>query len=121
MSLLAGFINSDGGILLIGVSDDGTISGLDDEIKKFHKDSDDKLLLHFKNITASRIGEAFYPCFNSKLIKVKDKKILAVHCLKSDKPCFVDNEQFFVRTNPATDNLTGRKMYDYIETHFKNS
>ncbi len=110
LKTIAGFINSDGGTLLIGVSDNGTISGLNDELKAFHKDNNDKLLLHFKNIIYSKIGAEFYPYFNSRLINIQNKKILVVDCKKSDDPCLLDGQDFYVRTNPATDKLTGKEM-----------
>ena len=46
------FMNSDGGILLLGVNDRGDIVGLEPD--KF--ENEDKCLLHFKNLINQHIG-----------------------------------------------------------------
>jgi hypothetical protein len=56
---IAGFMNTDGGDLLIGVCDDGTIRGIDEEIDKLYK-SDDRFLLHFKRWISNQKVEKKY-------------------------------------------------------------
>ena len=73
LKTLVAFLNSDGGILLVGVGDDETIVGINVEIKKFHKDSLDNFLKHFKNNLKSRIGEAFYPFINYRILDVEGR------------------------------------------------
>ena len=43
-------------VVVVGVADNGEINGIDEEIEKFHK-SDDKFLLHFKNIFKKNCGK----------------------------------------------------------------
>jgi Putative DNA-binding domain len=115
---IVAFLNTDGGKLLIGVSDDGQILGLNTEIGKFHKNLD-KFLLHWKNLLKDRIGAHYYPFIEYRIIKVDDKQVLFVQCKRSRKACFLDEKDFYVRTNPATDKLEGTRMQDYIDIHFK--
>ena len=75
---IAGLMNTVGGDLLIGVADNGEVKGIDEEIEKFHK-SDDKFLLHFKNIFKKKIGESFSPYIETD-IKVEDRKSVS-RCL----------------------------------------
>jgi len=116
---VAAFLNSDGGTLLVGVHDSGEITGNEEEIDKFFK-SKDKFLLHVKNRIKTRIGEQFYPFINHKLVDVNQKCILVVDCEPSSEEVFVDEKDFYVRTNPATDRLEGRKLTDYIKHRFKH-
>ena len=116
---VAAFLNSNGGILLIGVDDSGAICGVDEEAGKFHK-SRDKFLLHFKNQIKDRIGEQWYPFIDQKLVPVGDKIILSVECLQSKSEVYVDQKDFYVRTNPATDKLEGPKLVAYIRNHFEH-
>lgn len=118
LKTVVAFLNSDGGTLLVGVSDESRINGVDFEIKKYHKNNPDKFLLHFKNLLRSKIGEAFYPLISYDLIKVEGRRVLLVVCRASDRPCFMDDKIFYVRTNPATDKLEGTKQYEYIKTRF---
>ena len=57
LKTIVAFLNTEGGTLLIGVSDDGSIPGISAEILKLHKNTD-KLLLHLKNLLKDRIGES---------------------------------------------------------------
>lgn len=121
LKTIAAFMNTDGGTLLVGISDDGGTPGLQRELERFYRNSNDRLLLHFKTIFKERIGEIFYPYMDSFIVRISGMQILAITCRRSNEACFVDGDDFFVRTNPATDQLKGRKMVKYIDTRFKNS
>ena len=116
---VAAFLNSDGGTLLVGVHDSGEITGNEVEIEKFFKSSD-KFLLHVKNRIKTRIGEQFYPFINQHLVSVEGRLVLMIECDPSPDEVFVDEKDFYVRTNPATDKLEGRKLSDYIKHRFKH-
>jgi len=115
---IAGFLNSTGGNLLCGISDGGDIVGLNEEISSFYKSSD-AFLLHVKNVVKQRIGTEFYPFVNFKLHNLDNSFILEFTCIESTSPVFVDEVDFYVRTNPATDKLEGRKLHEYITNKFK--
>lgn len=115
---LVALLNTDGGTLLIGISDEGRVLGIGEEVRKFHK-SNDKFLLHFKNQLKERIGEQFYPFINQRLVTVLGTHVLMIECNKSSIPCYLDENHFYVRTNPATDKLEGPKLVAYIQNHFK--
>lgn len=118
LKTIAAFLNSDGGFLLVGVNDNGSIVGLDREIDKFHNGSKDKFLLHFKNNLKSRIGEEFYPYINQKILVSGGLPVLLVECKKSASGCFLDGKDFYVRTNPSTDKLEGARLISYIKNNF---
>jgi len=111
---IVGFLNADGGTLLIGVSDDSEIIGIEDDYYR----TDDNYLLNFKNAINSKIGSEFYPLIEYDLFTVFGKLILKVECEKSSEPCFYEDREFFVRTNPATDKLEGKKQREYIKRRF---
>jgi hypothetical protein len=118
LKTVAAFLNTDGGVLLVGVSDDRKLIGVDVEIKKFHKNNIDKFLLHLKNIIRTRIGEEYYDYIEYRLVVVEDKNILLVECKPSPSGCFLDKKDFYVRTNPATDKLEGPTLIEYVKNHF---
>jgi len=119
LKTIVGFLNTDGGDLLVGVKDSSELYGIEHEIEKFHHNSKDKFLLHFKNLLKTRIGEEFYPFIDPHLIKIDGKWILRVKCEPADSPCYLDKKEFYVRTNPATDKLEGPQLVMYINRHFK--
>lgn len=118
---VAAFLNSDGGELFIGVTDEGDVSGVQGEVDSLFAGSFDRYLQHFKSLLKDQIGEQFYPLINYKRVDLKGGSILHVRCERSSFEVFVEGTDFYVRTNPATDKLEGRKMIDYIRQRFKGS
>jgi hypothetical protein len=114
---IAAFMNSASGTLIIGVDDSGEVHGVDHEITKFYKTHDD-YLLKFRNMVKERIGGQSYDFIDYRLVKISDKHVLLVECMESPIPIYVDDNDFYVRTNPATDKLDGPKMVTYITNHF---
>ena len=115
LKTIVGFLNADGGTLLIGVSDKGEVKGVDNDFF----DSSDKYKLNFKNAIQSKIGKEFYSLIDYDLFNIAGCHILKVDCKKSSKPCYYEEDDFFVRTNPATDLLKGRERDEYIKMRFK--
>ena len=72
LKTICGFLNYKGGTLLIGVSDEGEIIGLSEEIELFHKNTVDNLLKHFKNKITHRI-KGFDDFISYKAITIKNK------------------------------------------------
>lgn len=118
LKTVVAFLNTEGGTLLIGVADNGQISGIDIDISKLHKNNNDKFLRHFKSLLKDKIGAEFYPFIDYELIDINHKNILRVKCKQSNDPCFLDSKEFYVRTNPATDKLQGPKLVEYIKNRF---
>jgi len=115
---LAGFMNSDGGILLVGVNDEGELLDLNND----GFNSNDDILKHVKNLIKRDFGPEFYDLINYKVVDVEDKRVLYFECKASKKPVFLGKEEeFYVRTTPATDKLSGKKVYEYIQNHFGGS
>jgi hypothetical protein len=119
LKTIAAFLNSDGGDLLIGISDDGEIKGIENELNKFDKDSIDNFLKRFRNNLVKYFGKGIYPLIDQKIVNVDGKIIFQITCIPTSDPVFMDEDKFFVRTNPATDSLTGKKQYEYIENRKK--
>jgi len=118
LKTIVAFLNTEGGALLLGVADNGDVTGIDSEIDKFHKSNTDRFLLHLKNIIKTRIGEEFYPYIEYNLVAVGNKTVLFIKCKESKSPCYLDSAEFYVRTNPATDKLEGPKLVQYVQNHF---
>lgn len=117
LKTIVAFLNTNGGVLLVGVTDAGDIPGIRYEVEKFHK-STDAFLLHFKNQLKQRVGEQNYPYINHRLVNLGDANVLMVDCKPAMSPCYLDGKEFYVRTNPATDKLEGPKLVEYVQNHF---
>lgn len=80
---LVAFANAAGGLLLIGVSDDGTVNGVE-------KAAIEKLTQLVSNVASQRINPLIYPL--SDALKIDDKIVFTVQVLNgNDKPYFTKN------------------------------
>jgi len=118
---IAGFLNSKGGELLVGVRDDGEILGVDKEIEKWNKNSSDAFLLYFLNkLKKPDLFGSFLDQIRYEIVNVDSKNVLYVKCTKSKTPCFIKNngkDAFYVRKNPGTIELLGRELHQYTQSH----
>lgn len=112
---IVGFLNADGGTLLIGIADNGEIKGVEGDFFT----TTDKYKLNFKNAINSKIGPEFYSLIDYDLFNIAGHHVLRVDCKASSAPCFYDQKEFFVRTNPATDKLEGKQQVEYIKERFR--
>ncbi|EAQ54716.1 N-6 DNA methylase [Vibrio sp. MED222] len=121
LKTLSAFMNTHGGTLLIGVTDRGAISGVNDEINEIHKGSEDSFLKFFKDKFNNRVGANFHKNIHFKFIEFDNKTVIEVDCETSATPCFIDETEFYIRTPASSDTLVGKKLIDYVNTHFKGN
>jgi hypothetical protein len=117
LKTIAGFLNSDGGRLLVGVDDAGTPIGLDRD----GFPSEDKMILHLTNLIRDQMGAQNMMSIKPGFDNYRDARVLVVDCKKGRGPAYVRDgqmEHFFIRTGAATVELTGNKMQDYIKHRF---
>lgn len=118
LKTLNAFLNTDGGTLLIGVSDDGSITG----IEKDGFQNNDKFYQHFSNLIKNHLGNEYLPFIHSNIIQINKKNIMKIDCRPSDKAAFIkinNDEDFYVRSGAASIKLIGNKLINYVNTKFK--
>jgi hypothetical protein len=119
LKTIAGFLNSKGGTLLIGVSDDKEALGL--SVDGF--ENDDKLHLHLVNLLNDRIGSHWTVYLHPRFEDHEGKRMLAIDCLPSRVPIYVKDGQtqrFYVRAGNSTSELQGSQAQDYIKLRFRS-
>jgi hypothetical protein len=118
LKTLCGFMNTDGGVLLVGVDDDGLIVGVDREMKMLYKSSRDEYFKKIRNLVDANLGIENSSFIDWKLHDVDEKSVLRFEVRQSTRPVFLKKNEFYIRTNPATDKLDGEEMITYIRQHF---
>jgi DNA-binding response OmpR family regulator len=114
---LVGFLNTNGGHMLIGVNDDG---GLIDIVKTDRFPNEDKTLLNVNNLIKSHIGLEYSPFINTECFQFEDKSIIVIFCKRSTTPAFLelnDEENFFIRLGPSSRKLSTRATIEYLKAH----
>ena len=94
---IAGFANKNGGILYLGVSDSGTISGLENDfdVMQVNADGFERVIRDFIKNAFNRRGErandSIFDCIDRpKMIKLNGKSIYKISVKRSvEKPCIV--------------------------------
>lgn len=121
LKTVVAFLNTDGGTLLVGVADDGSIPGIENELAKSFKGSTDHMLLHLRNRIEKWIGREFYTDIDYRVVQVANSPVLQIKCKPASKECFLKGDQFFVRTNPASEELKGPGLVSYLKRRFGGS
>lgn len=117
LKTIAGFLNSKGGQLIIGVEDDGSIFGLENDYKAIGNGDRDKFENHLVQLIKTAIGVEYLKYIRFTFESINSKDVCLVTVVSSNKPAYLKykgNEEFFVRTGNNTSPLSIKEAQDYI-------
>lgn len=124
LKVICSFLNTEGGTLLIGVSDEGELKGMNHEIKKHHKDKFDSFKLFFAKKLDNRLGKEFLDLIDFEFVAINPScHVLEVKCSKieGDTGCYLDGTDFYVRRHPYTEKIEGKDLVDYFRKRFSKA
>ena len=113
LKTVAAFLNSAGGVLLVGVDDDGNPVGCESD----QFDNEDKLLLHWNGLIKTFVGVETMSSLRSMFREIGGKRVLVVQCLISSEPVFFRRDQeemFFIRTGNGSQPLKPSEIVAYL-------
>ena len=112
---VASFLNTRGGILLLGVADDRTIKGVEREFEAVNKRKRDwdGYVLFLRGGIGSALGEDCLPLLDIKAVQLDDHIICRIEVQHSATPRFFKGV-LPVRDSAATQDLKERDMFSYI-------
>lgn len=120
---VAGFLNADGGTLLIGVADDGTIVGLVPDFSLVKRADADRYELWLRDLLSTTLGQnaAALAVIDFAPVEVDGEAtfVCRISCPNSPRPIFLEpagNErsEFWLRSGNSTRQLTLENAIDYI-------
>jgi len=117
LKTIAGFLNSRGGTLVIGVADNGEPVGI--EVDGFP--NEDKMVLHLDNLVRSRLGAQFGMYVHPRFEDYQGQRVLAVECWPARSPVYVkdaNTEHFYIRAGASTSELPVSQVQEYIKQRF---
>ncbi len=118
MKTIAGFLNTNGGILTVGVADGGTPLGI--EADGFG--NEDKMSLHLVNLIKDRIGPTRMQFIHARFEDYENCRVMVIECSKARTAVFVKDgniERFYIRTGPSTTELSASQTQEYIQQRYK--
>ncbi len=120
---IAGFMNADGGTLLIGVNDNGKVTGLIKDYATLAKNNRDGFENHLNNLVKTMMGVKFANYMHSRFDYFDGNECCIVSVDPSHKPAYVHNsdgkEEFFVRMGNSTQPFSMSEAEEYIKTRWK--
>jgi hypothetical protein len=114
---ICSFANSEGGTLIIGVNDDGEVTGLERDFKLI--DDEDAFEVTLNQEIAARLGDAIGPMYTEVgFEEVDDKTICTVAVEQSSEPVYVGDEDFYVRQGSSARPLSIGDATTYIQKNW---
>lgn len=120
LKTIAAFLNTWGGTLLIGVEDDGTVRGLDDDLKTCGN-SVDKLGQTLASSINEAIGPVYVPFYRSTYEEIGGKIVCRIEVKRSSEAVFMKGakgNEFYVRQGNTTRSLDVEEAHRYIKLHW---
>ncbi len=117
LKTIAAFLNSHGGHLVVGVSDNGDALGIGTD----GFPNEDKMNLHLVNLIKDRLGAQHMLHIDPRFETLKDQRVLVIRCKPSSSPVYLkdgNTEQFFTRTGAATSELLPSQIQTFIHQRF---
>lgn len=127
LKTIAAFANRNGGTLLIGVADDGSILGLENDFKALGGANKDKYQLHLINLLKKNFGDAFAATkVKVAFPELADSEICQIDVSPANKAVFLKladkagqpREFFYVRSGNSSQELSSSETQEYCAERF---
>lgn len=124
---VAAFANAQGGTLLIGVSDDGTVVGLGPDLRTLAEPDSDHFELHLRNLLNGRLNATFASSkVKVRFHDVEDHQVCQVDIQPATQPLVIEvrdkngtpSEKLYVRSGNSSIELPVSEMSQYLKEHF---
>lgn len=118
LKTIAGFSNAVGGTLLIGVSDDKEIIGLQYDYNTLKRKDRDGFIQYLSKIITYSLGNNIMKNLSIKIRNYEKKEICRVDVLPDKNPVFVSHngkDGFYIRTANITIPLSVKETYQYLQ------
>ena len=119
---LAGFMNQSGGTVLVGVTDEGSIVGVEPDMASLMKKPNrDGLALHITEIAAKYCGAATAAMVDMSFASIDEKTLIVLSVEPAQQPVFVEDQgspEFYVRSGASTRQLNVKEATDFIASRW---
>jgi hypothetical protein len=120
---VAGFLNAGGGVVALGVADDGTVLGLERDYqtlgKRPNRDGYAQFLI---TLISKTLGKVACTAVKLEFSPQNGKDVCLIRCQPSPKAIYAGDEaRFYVRLGNTTQELNPKEAEDYITRQWKSS
>ena len=124
LKTIAGFLNTRGGTLLIGVDDDGQVLGLDKDYSTLKKKNQDGYEQYINGLISSYLGTDLCAKVSIIFHEIDDKDVCRILVLPARFPVYVQQNnktQFFIRAGGGTRELNIKEAMKYMSNRWERS
>ncbi len=130
MKVINSFLNSSGGKLFVGVSDDKRVVGIEPDYKTFDpksmKQDSDGFRLHLDNLIKNYLGDVYHAYITVIIDKIDKKEVCIIDVKPSDNPVYLQSkdsngqkkEEFYIRRSASSIALGRKESDDYRKMHW---
>lgn len=123
---VAAFLNSDGGNLLIGVQDDGSISGIepDHQVVGADKQNRDFYERWLNDLLLRQCGKEHTANLLISFVRLEEMDVCRIAVSRASTAVYIrenDQDKFYVRTGNSTNALTTSEVVAYHQQRFTNA
>jgi len=118
---VAAMLNTEGGTLLIGVKDDGTSFGIEQDLRTLKRGNVDEYERMLRQSFINHLGVEFSPYAKVSFTGLDDVQLCRVDVEPSPKPVFMQaphGREFYIRSGNASRPLDPAATHEYIEMHW---
>jgi len=119
---VAAFMNKDGGAVVLGVADDGTVVGLEQDYKVANpqpkKRNRDGYQLWLNSVLLGALGKEIVEFYTISFHTIQGKEVCCIQVEATPEPVFVHDSEFYVRNGNGKLNLNMKQMSVYIKQHW---
>lgn len=115
---IAGFLNTEGGTLVIGMDDKKRVLGIENDAGTLSKRSEDGYRQYITALVTSYLGVELSSFIKISFEKYNEKELCLLDVVESPYPVFVrekEDREFYIRTANSTRQLNAEEVYKYIQ------
>ena len=121
LKTICAFLNSAGGTLVIGVEDDGNVSGLENDLKTVGR-SVDKYEALLNTQIVEYIGAQYSPFIDIRFESPNGAQVCVINMARSPEPVFLRSprgSEFYVRVGNTSRVLDPEETFEYTQTSWE--
>ncbi|MEP2706336.1 MAG: ATP-binding protein [Roseibium sp.] len=118
---IAGFFNADGGHLLVGVNDEGTPLGLDNDLSTLRTPDFDSYERTVNDIVSKNLGGDLCPYIHTVFAQVSGKDVAMIIIRPAPRAVYLEEGKasiFYVRSGNSTRRLDVREALSYAKSRW---
>lgn len=121
LKTICAYMNTDGGLLVVGVADDKEILGLEADYRHAGLNDRDRWELHLSNLVKGQVGTPFMNYMDVNFVNKDGSEVAIIRVDKATEPAYLrkgGRTAFFVRTGNSTSELGVDEIQQWLQHHF---